>query len=64
MTPGLVICHYPEIGLKGRNRSYFERTLASNIALAARGAARGARAKPIPGRLLVRLPDESRTSTR
>jgi thiamine biosynthesis protein ThiI len=58
-SPGLVICHYTEIGLKGRNRSYFERTLASNIALQLE-ALPGAKAKPIPGRLLVRLPDESR----
>lgn len=60
-SPGLFIAHYTEIGLKGRNRSYFERTLASNIALQLE-ALPGARARPIPGRLLVRLPDESRNA--
>jgi thiamine biosynthesis protein ThiI len=57
-SPGLVIAHYTEIGLKGRNRSFFERTLASNISMQLE-ALPGARAKPIPGRLLVRLPDET-----
>lgn len=57
-SPGLVIAHYQEIGLKGRNRSFFERTLASNISLQLE-ALPGIRAKPIPGRLLVRLPDKS-----
>lgn len=59
-SPGLVLAHYQEIGLKGRNRSFFERTLASNIALQLE-ALPGATAKPIPGRLLVRLPDDSHT---
>ncbi len=57
-SPGLVIAHYQELGLKGRNRSFFERTLASNIALQLDGVP-GARAKPIPGRLIVRMDDRS-----
>lgn len=57
-SPGLVIAHYTELGLKGRNRSFFERTLASNIDLQL-AAIPGVRAKPIPGRLLVRMPDRS-----
>jgi thiamine biosynthesis protein ThiI len=57
-SPGLVIAHYQELGLKGRNRSFFERTLASNIDLQL-AAIPGVKAKPIPGRLLVRMPDQS-----
>ncbi|HEX2052780.1 MAG TPA: tRNA uracil 4-sulfurtransferase ThiI [Actinomycetota bacterium] len=57
-TPGLVVAHYQELGLKGRNRSFFERTLASNITLQL-SAIPGAHARPIPGRVLVRTPDES-----
>lgn len=52
-SPGLVLAHYQELGLKGRNRSFFERTLASNIDLQLHDLPR-ARAKPVPGRLLVR----------
>lgn len=57
-SSGLVIAHYQEIGLKGRNRSFFERTLATNIEQQL-AAVPGARAKPIPGRLLVRLDDRA-----
>ena len=57
-SPGLVLAHYQELGLKGRNRSFFERTLASNIQQKL-VALPGARAKPIPGRLVVRMPDRS-----
>ena len=57
-SPGLVLVHYAELGLKGRNRSFFERTLASNIALKL-SAIPGVTAKSIPGRLLVRTPDRS-----
>lgn len=58
VPPGLVIAHYQELGLKGRNRSFFERTLASNIAQQL-AAVPGARAKPIPGRLIIRMEDRS-----
>ncbi|HVL51762.1 MAG TPA: tRNA uracil 4-sulfurtransferase ThiI [Actinomycetota bacterium] len=57
-SPGLVIAHYQELGLKGRNRSFFERTLASNIAMQLSGVP-GISAKPIPGRLIVRMQDRS-----
>ncbi len=31
MKPDVILCHYGEIGLKGKNRSYFEKKLQSNI---------------------------------
>lgn len=54
--PGLILAHYQELALKGRNRSYFERSLAGNMGHLL-GAIPGARVIPIPGRLLVRLPE-------
>jgi thiamine biosynthesis protein ThiI len=43
-----VIVHYHEIGLKGRNRAFFEQALAKNIRRAT-----GLDVKRLPGRLLV-----------
>jgi thiamine biosynthesis protein ThiI len=54
---GLVLAHYQEVGLKGRNRSFFERTLASNIGQILSGIP-GVAATPIAGRILIRLPRE------
>lgn len=50
------IVHYHEVGLKGRNRSLFERALAQNIA---RATADLAEVKPrrLPGRILVPVPE-------
>ena len=31
MKTSHILCHYSEIGLKGKNRSYFENTLKRNI---------------------------------
>jgi len=31
MKPNVILCHYGEIGLKGKNRSYFEKKLQSNL---------------------------------
>ena len=56
-TGSVVIAHYTEIGLKGRNRSYFERILATNIQRSLDGAG-GVQTKLIPGRVLIRLPEE------
>ncbi|HEX9695200.1 MAG TPA: tRNA uracil 4-sulfurtransferase ThiI [Actinomycetota bacterium] len=47
------ILHYHEIGLKGGNRSFFERALQRNVDRALRGLA--GNAKRLPGRLLVPL---------
>src|SRR2546421_1868986 len=58
MTKGpkrdVVVAHYHEVGLKGRNRSFFERRLADNIRWALRGLGT-ASVRPIPGRILVEL---------
>ncbi|NQV17258.1 MAG: tRNA 4-thiouridine(8) synthase ThiI [Armatimonadetes bacterium] len=31
MKPDVILCHYGEIGLKGKNRSYFEKKLQENL---------------------------------
>ncbi|MGQ0680367.1 MAG: tRNA uracil 4-sulfurtransferase ThiI [Actinomycetota bacterium] len=49
-----MVAHYQELGLKGRNRSFFERALVRNIEQLLSGID-GAAAQPISGRLLVRL---------
>jgi thiamine biosynthesis protein ThiI len=54
---GLILAHYQEVGLKGRNRSFFERTLASNIHQVLSDIP-GAEVTPIVGRILIRLPEE------
>lgn len=53
-----VVCHYHEIGLKGRNRDQFERRLIHNIreAIAATGYRKVQR---LPGRVVVRLDESS-----
>jgi len=50
----VVVAHYHEVGLKGNNRSYFERILASNIRTSLRGTGYKA-VRVIPGRLLIDL---------
>jgi tRNA uracil 4-sulfurtransferase len=55
--PSLVLAHYQEVGLKGRNRSFFERTLASNIHQVLSGIP-GVVVTPIAGRILIRLPEQ------
>lgn len=54
-----VIVHYHEIGLKGRNRSHFERALVSNIV---RSCSDLADLKPrrLPGRIVIPLPVDAR----
>jgi thiamine biosynthesis protein ThiI len=59
-----LLVHYHEIGLKGRNRSFFERMLVRNIERALAGFAHDP-AKRLPGRLLVPLsPDTPDDVTR
>ncbi|MGI8427685.1 MAG: tRNA uracil 4-sulfurtransferase ThiI [Actinomycetota bacterium] len=48
----LVVAHYREVGLKGKNRSYFERTLANNVKTTLTGIP-GAGVMPFSGRILV-----------
>jgi thiamine biosynthesis protein ThiI len=54
----LVVAHYHEVGLKGRNRSFFERRLVENIRWGLRDTGYG-RVKAIPGRILVELGEEA-----
>ncbi|MGH7425755.1 MAG: tRNA sulfurtransferase, partial [Candidatus Methylomirabilales bacterium] len=53
-APDLVVVHYHEIGLKGRNRGFFERRLVDNLRSALAGTGYG-RIRPISGRILVPL---------
>ena len=50
----VVVAHYHEIGLKGRNRSFFEKRLVDNIRRSLRDAG-VSRVRSIPGRILVEL---------
>src|SRR5439155_10730866 len=50
-----IIVHYHEIGLKGGNRSIFERALARNIARATSDLAE-LKPRRLPGRVLVPIP--------
>jgi thiamine biosynthesis protein ThiI len=51
-----ILVHYHEVGLKGRNRSLFERALVQNMRRAAAGIAE-LRPRRLPGRILVPVPD-------
>jgi len=53
MESRFAIVHYAEIGLKGRNRSFFERVLAENIVKRFRGVD-SVQVERLPGRFLVR----------
>jgi len=54
----LVVAHYHEVGLKGRNRSFFERRLVENIRLALRDTGY-AKVRSIPGRILIELTESA-----
>src|SRR5260370_7283549 len=54
----LVVAHYHEVGLKGRNRSFFERRLVDNIRWALRDTGY-ATVRSIPGRILVELTEHA-----
>lgn len=47
-----IICHYAEIGLKGKNRAFFERKLINNIK---KSLPEAIEAKRISGRILIEL---------
>ena len=56
----VIVAHYHEVGLKGRNRSFFERRLVDNIRWMLRGTGY-LKVRSIPGRILVELgPDSDR----
>jgi thiamine biosynthesis protein ThiI len=50
----VVVVHYHEVGLKGRNRSFFERRLVDNIRSSLQGTG-SSQVRPISGRILVEL---------
>ena len=53
----LIICHYSEIGIKGKNRDFFEKKLSCNIKESFKKNAHGLLKKTqiIPGRILIEL---------
>ncbi len=57
--PDYIICHYAEIGIKGKNRNYFERKLQDNVKQAIRSIELGLleKSKLVQGRLLLKLSD-------
>lgn len=55
-TGHAVVVHYHEIGLKGRNRGWFERALVRNLSDAVAGCPTGG-VESLTGRLLVRTPE-------
>ncbi|MDR2956744.1 MAG: tRNA 4-thiouridine(8) synthase ThiI [Coriobacteriales bacterium] len=61
----VVLVHYHEVGLKGRNRSYFEKLLQKNISqrLASVFNGRTPRVQRVSGRLLI-LVESSQTAVR
>ena len=52
-----VVCHYDEIGLKGKNRPLFEKRLRRNIRFALKEIAPGLQVVPLRGRIVVDLGD-------
>lgn len=54
----VVLIHYHEIGLKGRNRGRFERQLCTNITRALKGLPRGA-VRRLSGRIILELPADA-----
>ncbi|MCY3765029.1 MAG: tRNA 4-thiouridine(8) synthase ThiI [Gemmatimonadetes bacterium] len=54
----VVLIHYHEIGLKGRNRGRFERQLCINITRALKGLPRGA-VRRLSGRIILELPPDA-----
>lgn len=59
IQPTHILCHYAEIGLKGQNRSYFERKLRGNIKLQVKTFLPGAVTKieRLQGRFIIDLSD-------
>lgn len=54
-----IVCHYHEIGLKGKNRSFFEKKLIENIKLALRPDY-FEWVKRFPGRIVIKLSEKGK----
>lgn len=57
MKPDVILCHYGEIGLKGKNRSFFEKKLQNNLRTALKRFSPGTFSSigRMFGRLIIRL---------
>jgi thiamine biosynthesis protein ThiI len=55
----VVVVHYGEIGLKGRNRAAFERRLMAHLGLALGDLGVRAGVRRVPGRLTIDLPESA-----
>ena len=62
MNPDVVVAHYHEVGLKGHNRSFFERRLVDNLRHALRDTGYD-HVHAIPGRILVELRPDAALET-
>ncbi|MDP6837188.1 MAG: tRNA uracil 4-sulfurtransferase ThiI [Candidatus Marinimicrobia bacterium] len=64
MRPSHILCHYSEIGLKGKNRRFFEDKLRNNIKKSLQRAAPDSfsSVRRLHGRILVKLTPESDAS--
>ena len=60
MKPDVILCHYGEIGLKGKNRSYFEKKLQENLRKTIKRSLPDSYASVdrLYGRLIVRLNEQ------
>ncbi len=64
MIPTHILCHYSEIGLKGKNRRYFENKLKDNLSYSLRSACSGCveSVKRLYGRILICLSEKGQKS--
>ena len=64
MIPTHILCHYSEIGLKGKNRRYFENKLKDNLSYSLRSACPGCveSVKRLYGRILICLSEKGQKS--
>ena len=60
MKPDYIICHYAEIGLKGKNRIFFEQALIKNIKRVLKPAY-FSNVRRIYGRIIVELTDKAQS---
>ncbi len=58
MRKSIIIIHYGEIALKGKNRGMFEKRLHKNISQALTDVGCGSEIRRVNGRFLLSLPDE------
>ncbi len=58
VTERVILIHYHEIGLKGKNRGRFEQQLLTNIARALKGLPHGA-VRRLSGRIILELPPDA-----